>query len=162
VDAPPRWLPRIQAAQALGISERTLDRRLARGQLERRYDEHGAVLIAIPTDPGLDKLTDVDRTLVVLEKMDGALAPLVAHTLEQEATLVRQAEELGALRSQMTDLDLATVLAPLTAHLAAQEQTIVRQATELATLRAALEAATRPYWWRRLLARFRSTRGTTT
>src|SRR5215210_8000686 len=46
--APGSWLPIATAAHALGVSERTIRRRIERGQLKRRAHQDGHVEVWVP------------------------------------------------------------------------------------------------------------------
>jgi hypothetical protein len=110
------WLTSHAAQQQLGISERTLFRRIARGQLERRHRANGQVEVWVPTAEATtataDSAPDTDRqhaqaeqALVLVDRFGQAVAQQVAPLLQEMAAmrqqLVDQAEEIGRLRAQL-------------------------------------------------------------
>jgi len=73
------WLRRVDAAARLGISERTLDHRLAAGQLEKRVGPDGRVEICVPrTTADVAVQTTVD----LVERLNHAVALQAAPLLE--------------------------------------------------------------------------------
>ena len=148
------WLSPRDAQVLLGISERTLWRRLARGQYEKRPREGGLVEIWVPTArpsmtepaPVSDRQTQeesFERGLVLVDRFGQALAQQVAPLLQ----------ELAATREQLVDLAqengrLSAENSALAARVAELEQ---RPATPvMVTVNDRLETPAKP-WWRRLL-----------
>lgn len=100
-----QWLPRLVAKQRLGISERTLDRRLQAGQLQRRTSASGQIEVFIPATP-----PSSDQSLT--SHLADALAPLVARNATQEQQLVALAMEVGRLRAALAAAEARLALPP--------------------------------------------------
>jgi hypothetical protein len=121
------WVPRLEAARILSISERTLDRRLTRHLLPRRQRLDGTVEVFLTAEQLTRQRPDEDasaKALVLMERFNAALAQQTQPLVE---TIRSQAEELGRLREQN---------AALTRQLAAQQATPAND-----------QSATRPAWW---------------
>jgi hypothetical protein len=95
------WLPRSEAAVALGIKERTLARWKQQGRVETRVSEHGRVLFYVPgAVPG--HVPEHDTAMVPHpEALAALLAPAMARHAEQEAIIRQQAEEIGMLKARL-------------------------------------------------------------
>jgi chromosome segregation ATPase len=113
------WLDTRAAMLRLGISERTLHRRLGRGELRKRGRPGGRIEVWAPlpagrsaTEPNADidrQAEQAERALALVERVNLAVseqvAPLLAMVERQQSTIRDQAEELGKLRQQVTDLE---------------------------------------------------------
>ncbi len=142
------WLSTRDAQQALGISERTLYRRLARGQYERRVRTDGQTEVWVATAP--PPVTDtgpsrdshaeqIERGLVLVDRFSQAVA-------QQTAPLL---QELAATRQQL--VDLAQENGRLSARVVELEQRLSVTVTVSVSDGQAAATPPRP-WWARLLA----------
>lgn len=125
---PGRWLPRLEAARRLGITERTLQRWMRDGRVMSRPVSGKHVQVYVP-DHAVKRQD---------QKQDTAMTP---HDGTLELTMLHTLRDLAAAQ--------ATVFA---ARTAAQEAIIRQQAEEIGTLKAQLAAQATP-WWRGLWAR---------
>ena len=112
---PHEWLRKAEAAARLGISERTLDTRLARGDLQKRRKPGGPVEVLVP------RLETEVRSLAATQLVDRyhsqlaeQLVPLLDLLERERAQLVRQAETIGhqaatieQLQGRLAELDAA-------------------------------------------------------
>ena len=123
------WLPLRDAAARLGLSERTLHRRIRTGKLKKRATLSGRLEVWVPgpTDapasvgrPSVaDGLSDADgraeRQLAAIERFNAAVSqqvgPLVDLVERQQRTIAEQAEELGRLRAELARLTVADRMA---------------------------------------------------
>jgi hypothetical protein len=112
-----QWLPPRDAQQQLGISERTLFRRIARGQLQRRHRADGQVEVCVPitrpSTPDAETVSDrqeadIERGLVLVDRFGQALAqqvtPLLQELTDTRRQLVTLAQENGRLQAERDQL----------------------------------------------------------
>jgi hypothetical protein len=138
-DDPGRWLPRADAARALGVSLRTLDRHVANHRYPARRRAQGAVEVWVP------------------EAVDSPLASHVASVPAAGPTLAEWDAMSLALTRQLTPL--LDTLARQQADLTCQMATLATLEAENMALRARLARHESPSWWRRLLARVAARQG---
>jgi len=101
-DVPGAWLPIPTAAHALGVGERTIRRRIERGQLARRAHQDGHVEVRVPRagTPG-PSVAEADgdgqeRALALAERYTELVAA-------QTAPLVARVEELARENGQLAE-----------------------------------------------------------
>jgi hypothetical protein len=125
-DAAGEWLDSRSAMLRLGIAERTLHRRVARGELRKRSRADGRLEVWVPSVEhrrASDAVTDPDRqaeqaerALALVERVNLAVGQQVAPLLDlverQQGTIREQAEELGRLRQRLADLEARPDPAP--------------------------------------------------
>jgi hypothetical protein len=113
------WAALPDAMRRLSVSQRTLFRRIARGQLQRRTGPSGRVEVWVPLTDGSAASDDsqrqdgqaeqIERGLALIERFNVAVreqvAPLVLMVKEQQAINSAQAEELGRLRERVATLE---------------------------------------------------------
>jgi len=147
-DSQGAWLSTRDAQQALGISERTLYRRLARAQYERRVRADGQTEVWVATaqplvtdaGPSRDSHAEqIERGLVLVDRFSQAVA-------QQTAPLL---QELAATRQQL--VDLAQENGRLSARVVELEQRLSVTVTVSVSDGQAAATPPRP-WWARLLA----------
>ncbi len=138
---PGEWLPPAAAALRLGVSERTLWRMVRAGRYHKRTERGRAeVLVPLPDDsattpdgvlPAVTLAPDTALTLAIVDEL--------RRQREQDTdTIVRQAEELGRLRSEIeTERRQA-------------DSDRQRLTAERDAARAELEARHGAPWWRRI------------
>ncbi len=132
-DTPGSWLTIPAAAHALGVGERTIRRRIERGQLRRRAHQDGHVEVWVPLaspDGVSAEMADSDgqeRALVLVERYTELVA---AHTAPLVARIEELARENGHLAERVRQLEA--------------EREADRQMSAIMT--------DRPPWWRRWLA----------
>ena len=97
------WLPRNLAAVILDVSERTLDRQVAAGKMERRIGWDGSILLLVPTETlpvtSLPYLVGHERGLHQAdEELHEELSRLRAarETLQAKVAMVNQTMEEAA------------------------------------------------------------------
>lgn len=129
-----QWIPRSEAARRLSISERTLDRRLRQGTLERRFDEHNRILVAVPIQTAPPAAVPVDGP-----ERDGAL---LDRLLAQQEALTLAHLSIAALLAYVQDLETRDGAGP--------EAALPHERLQLADGTGPDGAG--PSWWRRLLA----------
>ena len=106
--APGSWLPIATAAHALGVGERTIRRRIERGQLKRRAHQDGHVEVWVPegaADRASAEMADTDgqeRALVLVERYTELAA---AHTAPLVARIEELARENGHLAERVRQLE---------------------------------------------------------
>jgi hypothetical protein len=95
------WVRKSEAASRLGVSERTIENRVAAGKLAKRFRNDGTVEILVP------KTTEDDRTekaLFLVERFNQSVASQLVPVLEQNRELITkvtaQAETIGELRKE--------------------------------------------------------------
>ena len=127
VVAAPRWIPTAAAAAALGIAERTLRPRAAKGQIERRRD--GAQTVYRVTaavdgnpatattngNPATERQPATRRRQPATPAAAVDLAPLVAALVDAErrAALVDAERRAAELQAAQLRADLAAAVATL-------------------------------------------------
>lgn len=117
IDGQGAWVSPREAQQVLGIGERTLFRRIARGQVQRRQRSDGRIEVWVP-DPRpsttvpetvIDGPEAAERTLVVVDRLNTAVAqqvgPLLAELANSRQELVQLARENGQLRERVATLE---------------------------------------------------------
>lgn len=112
------WFSPSVAAARLGISQRTLDRRIAAGKLRRRVRPNGNTQVWLPVadsasvaDRSADRMADdgsqdqAERALALVERVNLAVTqqvqPLIELVERQQRTIADQAEELGTLKVEL-------------------------------------------------------------
>ncbi len=103
---PGRWRPRLEAAKRLGITERTLQRKMKQGLVMKRHDEHGRLQVYVPDrqDSGHETVHDTapDTALAVEHtRLAEVAGRFLARNAEQEALIRSQAEQIGALTERL-------------------------------------------------------------
>ena len=97
------WVRRPEAVARLGVSERTVDNRIASGKLRKRQSPEGYVEILVP------KATEDDRTekaLFLVERFNTQLTAQVQPLIDRVESLARENGELRARNSQLeTELE---------------------------------------------------------
>ena len=154
------WLSPREAQQALGISERTLFRRIARGQYQRRHRGDSVevcVPAARPSAPDTETVNarhvaEAERGLAVVDRFNHALAahvaPLIAELATTRQQLVTLAQENGRLQAERDQL--AVRVAALEERATVSSPDSDRQAaTQIDNTAQAAITAPRP-WWARL------------
>lgn len=143
------WVALPDAMRRLAVSQRTLFRRIARGQLQRRTGPNGRVEVWLTLTDGTVTSDDsqrhdaeaeqVERGLALVERFNLAVsqqvAPLLEMVREQQAVNSAQAEELGRLRERVAYLEHQLSVS------------VPRVAGDTLPVSADREAQPRP-WWR--------------
>src|SRR4051794_38002504 len=107
-DAPGAWLPIPAAAHMLGVGERTVRRRIERGQLRRRVHQDGHVEVWVPmaapdgVSPNVTDSDGQDHALVLVERYTELVA---AHTAPLVARIEELARENGHLAERVRQLE---------------------------------------------------------
>jgi hypothetical protein len=121
---PGEWLAPSVAAARLGVSQRTLDRRIASGKVTRRIRPNGTTQVWLPLS-AVPTVTDemaandgqeqAERALALVERVNLAVneqvRPLIDLVERQQAQLLEQAAELGRLRSENAVLQARQTMA---------------------------------------------------
>ncbi len=105
-DPPGRWLSRKAAMAALGVTERTLQRRMRDGRVLTRQVSGNHVQVYVPDrdvkrqDSSQDSRQD---TALAVERLRLAEVAdrFLARNAAQEALIRQQAEQIGALRERL-------------------------------------------------------------
>lgn len=120
------WLPLRPALAHLGIAERTLYRRIDRGELRTQKDGPRLLVWCAGAEP-IEADATPDRQIVAHAPADVALAlyqrveelaaarqvPLLARIDEKDATIREQAEEIGRLRERLEAAERVADVAPV-------------------------------------------------
>ena len=123
------WLRRAEAAARLGVSERTLDNRLAAGKLRKRL-RNGLTEVLVPrvaTDVQMERALQVADQLT--EKVSAQLTPLAEQFAALAEKYAEARERIGRLEAEKAQLQ--------------QEMYALRTSVQSST-----EPEPRP-WWRR-------------
>jgi hypothetical protein len=121
------WLRRPDAASRLGVTERTLDNRIASGKLQKRVSESGHVEVWVPLK-GEDE--QIQKALVILDRYNSSLSsqlhPLVEKYSELADKYAQTAEENGRLKAKLEEAEarIQSLTAPPLSESEAQALTI--------------------------------------
>lgn len=159
------WLDLRAAQHRLGVSERTLHRRIATGKLRRRTRLDGRLEVWLPAAPGptlSDEMTDSvsttdhERQLVIVERFGetirGLVEPLQRDLAEARGQVERLARENGELSERTRHMEAR--VAELEARLLASEtsgaksDTSDRASDTVSHLPEASSGSTARPWWR--------------
>jgi hypothetical protein len=159
---PGEWLDMRAAQHRLGVSERTLHRRIATGKLRRRTRLDGRLEVWLPSAPGptlSDDMTDSvgtanhERQLAIVERFGetirGLVEPLQRDLSEARGQVERLARENGELseRTRSMEARIAELEARLEPPAATADVTDRASDSVSQTAEAPSVPATRP-WWR--------------
>jgi len=71
------WVTKSEAAARLGVSERTIDRRISRGELVKRRNSEGQVLVMLVPEPEADEhattVAEIRATIATFDALIGEL-----------------------------------------------------------------------------------------
>jgi len=105
-DGPGDWLPPADAARRIGVSERTLWRRVNAGQYQRKVVSGKAVILvplagSVPNTAELAVPATPDAvTLAVIEELRRQHEESAERLTRQATKIEAQAEEIGGLKAQ--------------------------------------------------------------
>lgn len=101
-----QWVRKSAAAGALGVSERTIQNMVARGELRRRLRPDGAVEIAIPRPTqDLARTQATQMVAVYNEALAAQLSPLMARVEDLAGQNGELRAENAALRARVQELE---------------------------------------------------------
>jgi hypothetical protein len=108
------WVDARTALLRLNIAERTLDRRIASGKLQKRFRQNGQIEVWIAAEPAVsvsdnesdtDRQDQAERALALVERVNLAVnqqvEPLLRELRTANETIREQAEEPGQLRAEL-------------------------------------------------------------
>jgi len=105
------WLRRPDAASRLGVTERTLDNRIASGKLKKRVSAAGLVEVLVPLKTEDEQ---AQKALLILDRYNNSLAQQLHPLVEKYADLVdkyaQTTEENGRLKAKLEEAE-ARILA---------------------------------------------------
>jgi hypothetical protein len=100
------WLRRPEAAARLGVTERTLDNRVASGKLRKRVSASGHVEVWVPLK-GEDE--QIQKALVILDRYNSSLSaqlhPLVEKYAELAEKYAHTSQENGRLKAKLEEAE---------------------------------------------------------